>query len=375
VARDSLFMERIVWTGRPKATAAPPGYRVASLTMAVIASVATAFAVVVASLHEPCGGLILLSAWCSTIALFARFGPGIWRSELSFVVTDKHVMWKRGRLRRTIDRAGISYARIHWHPSIPGVGDLELVRAVPTGALRRRLSLRLPGVAAPDRLWAIIRGVPTAGGAGNGDRPLAQRLDEGERVLWAARPAGSWRTYLPTGWREAATALTAAAVTGALVREITRGIPALRRVLGAGMEAHSAAFVGLVTGVTLTALLLAGVAAGMGYWALWRPVRLNKKTRYLITDKRVLIQRGREELCLDRARIVDVIATPTQNGLRDLFLVLDGPKARAVAAGGAFGERDVAGLVPVLYAVSDADEVSQILRLPTGAPAPLTDAA
>jgi hypothetical protein len=368
-------MERIVWTGRPKVTAVPLGYRIASLTMALVASVATAFAVVVASLHEPFGGLILLGAWCSTLALFARFGPSIWRSELSYVVTDKHVMWKRGRLRRTIDRAGISYARIHWHPSIPGIGDLELVRAVPTGALRRRLSLRLPGVVAPDRLWAIIRGVPTAGGAGSGRRPLAQRLDEGERVVWSARPAGTWRTYLPTGWREAAVALSAAAVAGALVREVAHGVPALGRVLGAGMVAGSPAFVGLVAGVGLTALLLASVAAGLAYWALVRPARLNRMTRYLITDQRVLIQRGREELCLDRARIVDVIATPMQNGLRDLFLVLDGPKARAVAAGGAFGERDVAGLVPVLHAVSDADEVSQILRFPTAASPPLTDAA
>ena len=52
---------------------------------------------------------------------------------------------RRGRLRRSIDRREISYARIHWDPKRPGIGDLEIVRAVPTGALRRRLSaLPLP---------------------------------------------------------------------------------------------------------------------------------------------------------------------------------------------------------------------------------------
>jgi hypothetical protein len=325
--------------------------------------------------RAPFGGLILLAAWTATLALLARFGSAIWRSELLYVVTDKHVMWKRRRLRRMIDRAGISYARIHWHPSIPGVGDLELVRAVPTGALRRRLSLTLPGVVAPDRLWAIIRGIAVAGGTGRGDRPLSQRLDEGERVLWSARPVATWRTYLPVGWRGAATALTAAAVVGALSRELGRGVPALGRILGAGLDARSPVFLGLAAGVALTALLLACVAIGLGYWAFVRPARLNKITRYLITDRRVLIQRGRDELCLDRERIVDVIATPLQNGLRDLFLVLDGPNARALAAGGAFGERDVEGLTPVLHSVWDADEASDLLRLRSGAPPPLTDAA
>jgi hypothetical protein len=89
----------------------------------------------------------------------------------------------------------------------------------------------------------------------------------------------------------------------------------------------------------------------------------------------VLIQRGNEELCLDRERIVDVIDSPAQQrGLHDIFLVLDGPRARAVAASGAFGERDIDGLVPVFHSVPDADEVSEILRL-GGSPRPLNDAA
>ncbi|HEX7466125.1 MAG TPA: hypothetical protein VF309_05750, partial [Usitatibacter sp.] len=333
------------------------------------------FAILVATaLHVPAGGLILFAGWSATLALALRYGPAIWRSEVEYLVTDKHVMWKRGRIRRTIDRGAISYARIHWHPSIPGLGDLELVRAVPTGALRRRLSLLLPGGMGPDRLWAIIRGVPTSGGAGDGHRPLAQRLDEGERVLWSSRPISSWREWLPGGTRQILTAAIGVLVGVAFVRELMSAIPAAKNVLAAGLPSRSAAFISLVMAVALTAILLGCIAVGLGYVALVRPARLVQKTRYLITDRRVLIQRGHEELCLDRGRIVDVIDSPGQRGLHDIFLVLDGPRARALAASGAFGERDVDGLVPVFHAVADAEEVSQILRLP-GSPPPIHDAA
>src|SRR5262249_33669466 len=157
-------------------------------------------------------------------------------------------------------------------------------------------------------------------------------------------------------------------------RQVSRAIPAARRILAAGLSARSPAFVALVIGVALTAILLACVAVGLGYVALVRPARLQKSTRYLITNQRVLIQRGHEELHLDRGRIVDVIDAPAQDGLHNIFLVLDGPRARAVAASGAFGERDVEdGLVPVLHAVANAEEVSRILRV--GPDGSLHDAA
>ncbi len=74
------------------------------------------------------------------------------------------------------------------------------------------------------------------------------------------------------------------------------------------------------------------------YDAVIRQGYAAKNTRYLITDKRVLIQRGHDELHVDRGIIVDVIDTPAGDGLHDMFFVLDGPKARALAASGAFGE-------------------------------------
>jgi hypothetical protein len=377
LASDSLFGERIVWSGRPKIVTVPTGYRIGALVMAMVAFIALAFAILVATaLHAPVGGLILFACWSATIGVALRYGPAIWRSQVEYLVTDKHVMWKRGRIRRTIDRGAISYARIHWHPSIPGLGDLELVRAVPTGALRRRLSLLLPGIMGPDRLWAIIRGVPASGGAGDGQRPLSQRLDDGERVLWSARPKAGWREWLPVGARQLGTAAIGALVAVAFVRELKTAVPAAKHVLAAGLPTRSPAFIALVLAVATTAVLLACVAIGLGYVALVRPARLVQKTRYLITDRRVLIQRGNEELCLDRERIVDVIDSPAQQrGLHDIFLVLDGPRARALAASGAFGERDIEdGLVPVFHSVADADEVSQILRMP-GSPPPMHDAA
>jgi hypothetical protein len=345
--------------------------------MAIVSAIVVAFATVVAtSLHAPVGGLILFACWCATLAVGLRYGPSIWRSEVEYIVTEQHVMWKRGRIRRTIDRSAISYARIHWHPSIPGLGDLELVRAVPTGALRRRLSLLLPGVMGPDRLWAIIRGIPASGGAGDGQRPIAQRLDEGERVLWSAKPTASFRDWFPGGTRQIFTATIGAFVAVVLVRELTAATRAAHRVLGAGLSSHSPAFISLIMGLALTGVLLACVAIGLGYVALVRPARLAQKTRYFITDRRVLIQRGHEELCLDRGRIVDVIDTPGQGGLHDIFLVLDGPRARALAASGAFGERDIEnGLVPVFHSVADAEEVSQILRVTKAPPPPMDDAA
>jgi len=107
--------------------------------------------------HHPAGTLLFFAGWCATFAIAVRMGPVIWNQSVRFTVTDRHVVWKRGRWTRTIQREGISFARIRWSRRDPGVGDLELVRAVPTGALNRRLTVALQGVAAPDRIWSIVR--------------------------------------------------------------------------------------------------------------------------------------------------------------------------------------------------------------------------
>lgn len=105
--------------------------------------------VVATALATRPSSLLAFAAWMATLALLFAYGPRWWRSELEYVLTDRHIVLRRGKLRRSIDRREISYARIHWSPKLPGTGDLELVRAVPTGALRRRLSIVLSGLVAP----------------------------------------------------------------------------------------------------------------------------------------------------------------------------------------------------------------------------------
>src|SRR5262249_21579779 len=156
------------------------------------------------------------------------------------------VVMQRGLFRRTIERKAISFARIRWSPGSPGVGDIDLVRAVPTGALRRRLLLQLRGVVAPDRVWSIIRGVESSIGVHKGDRPLAQRLDDGERVVWSARPKRTVKAYGPRGRREVGVLALSAILFFAFASMVERAVPNLRSLLGAGLK--SGPFLAIVLG-------------------------------------------------------------------------------------------------------------------------------
>ena len=339
---------------------------------AVVSLITLGYAIVVhSSLDADVGGMVVFSAWCAVIALGAWRGPLIWRAHIEYIVTDKHVIWRRGRIRRSIDRAAISYAIIRWSRHDRAAGDLVLVRAVPTGALRRTLTLTLSDVDAPDRLWARVRGVEASAPLGNGDRPLAQRLDAGERVLWSGVPITSAWTV-----RRSATAVAAALVYATFADSLVRGIPALLR-LGRSHALSPPLLALVVASAALGSLLLLTVATGVGYAAVVRPARLVRATRYFVTNARVLIRRGDEELHLDRSRIAYVIDAPAgpallraaARGLHDVFLVLDGPQSRSLAASGAFGSGDDAlrdgVLRPVFAAILDADTVGQLLREPS----------
>ncbi|MBS2016647.1 MAG: hypothetical protein JST00_27435 [Deltaproteobacteria bacterium] len=360
MARDSLYGEEVVWTGGPKALTVPFVFKVVCGVATTMSVVALAFAIVIATgLHQPVGSLVVFAAWCALIAAGAWRLPLWFRASARYTVTEKHVIWQRGRLRRTIERDAISYAVIRWNEKVPGSGDLVLERAVPTGALKRTLSLTLADVEAPDRLWAIVRGLEPAAPLGDGTRPLAQRLDPGERVLWSTAPLASrWTT------RRIFTAMGATGVALAAVGIIARVSPPIARVL----RQHLLSPLGsgfLVGGVALTVLLLVSVAVWIGYVAIVRPVRLARATRYFVTDRRVLICRGTEELHLDRQRIAYVITAPWRDGdaRRDLYIVLDGPQARAYSPSGAFGGNDEERLVPVFNAIEDADTASELLHV------------
>jgi hypothetical protein len=358
MARDSLFGERILWQGRCQTSSLLVVEKVTAVVASVVSAVTLCDAVVVSgSLDVRVDGMVLFAAWCAALALGAWRVPLWWRSGVRHIVTERHVIWQRGRIRRSIEIGQISYALVRWSGGDPSIGDLVLIRAVPTGALHRTLSLTLTDVAAPDRLWALIRGVEASAPLGCGERPLAQRLDPGERVLWSGAPLAS-----PWTPRRVATGVAGTVLGATFVVSLLRSAHWLLQVLRlhALTPALAVLFVG---GASLAMLLLLSVALAVAYAAFVRPLRLARNTRYFVTDARVLIQRGEEELSLDRSRIAFVIDAPWKN-LHDVFLVLDGPQGRALAPSGAFGGEDggLEGLRPVFTAIDDADTVGRILR-------------
>lgn len=360
--RDSYFGGAVRWRASPKVLRTPPASVALALVCGATAAVSLMSAVVVSSaLGASPTSLLVFAGWMATLALVAYQLPRWWRSELEYTVTDDHVVVRRGRLRRTIERKSISFARIRWDSAHPGVGDLELVRAVPTGALHRRLSVTLAGIAAPDRVWTILRGLTPAASTGTGHRPVAQRLDEGERVLWSAHPVVTLGAWLPRTPRALGTLALAGMIGATAWVTGAHAVESLRRVHRAGLAYGSSSFVLLVVSLSITLVVLASLAVGLAYWAAVRPVRLAARTRYLVTNQRVLIQCGDEELHLDRARIADVIERPSPGGTHDVFLVLDGPRARAVEASGAFGEEEVPGLKPVLLRLVRLDDLRAAL--------------
>jgi len=370
LARDSFFGERIVWTGRPAGIRATPFQRALAVVAFLTAAITTSFAVVAALvLKGQSGPLLLFAFWCVTLGLGILQVPRWLLSQTRYVVTELHVIAIHGPFRRTIERRAISFARIYWDEQNSNRGDLELVRAVPTGALRRRLMLRLAGVTAPDRVWAIVRGAEAIAPTAVGERPLSQRLDVGERVLWSAQPRQKLRRFMPNGQREWSLLVLALALFVGGGRMAAAAYPALSKVHYGGMPIQSFTFLTLAIGVGTTVLLVLGIACYLTYEAVIRSGSLMRHTRYLVTNKRVLIQRRSEELHLGRDKIFDVIDAPKGDGLHDVFLVLDGPRARAVAASGAFGEISRGpNLRPVFEAVEDAEGVSRILRAPPELP-------
>ena len=375
MARDSLLGERIIWRGRPRELRAPGPLRFAAAVAFVLSAIATCFAVCVALvLAASPTALLLFAAWSATLGVALLQAPKIWLERMEYTITESHVMCRRGPFRRMITRGSISYARIFWSPHQAGVGDIELVRAVPTGALRRRLRLKLYGLAAPDKVWDIIRGSESRVEPNWGNRPLAQRLDAGERVVWAACPHPTWKTYLPRVKQRWQTLVLSLILFGVLGRVLMRAVPNFVELIHAGLSDKPVALLALAVGQSLGVSMLLGAAGYLFRDAVIQPISQLRETRYMITNQRVLIERSGEELHLGREQIVDVIDEPGTTGPRDVFLILDGPQARALAVSGAFGEAgNDTQLRPVLRAVYDADSVSQALGL--ARPSPRSDDA
>jgi len=363
--RDSLYAERILWTGAPSLVTAPTLHRAASWLLVAVTVVTTLLAIAASYAgHMLAGKLVLFAAWTATFALLVRMVPILWAQAARFVVTDRHVIWQRGNFKRTMQRNGVSFARIAWSRKDPRVGDLELVRAVPTGALHRRLTVGFQGVAHPDRVWSIVRGAKaTERSTGGWSQPIEERLEEGERVLWEGAPRRSVRSYLPLSTRRTLMAALGLLCWMAAARSVIVAAPIPQRLLTAGIEASSVAFLALVGAIGLTWIVLAVMGGWLLHQGITRKAMLDKRTRYLLTDRRVILQRGRKEIHVDRATIVDVAESEGLYGERDAFLVLDGPQARAVAAHGAFGPGErVKGFRPMMQSLP-ADDVMELREL------------
>ncbi len=357
--RDTYFGERVVATYRPCALASTPYWRLAALVFGASSIAAGLFAWVLTSvLDVTATGTFVYMGWAGLLAVGCWQGPKIWLEGVRYYVTERRVVVCRGLYRRSIERSAINYARIIWDRGRPEVGTLELVRAVPTGPLRRRLTLRLSGLEAPDRVLASVRGAKAPEPAGLSSLPLAQRLDVGERVLWSARRHSSWRDFVPAGRRQWMITVIAVALMASSSILIAQSIRLGISLSAAGLETQWVAIVLAASSTSVVAMLT--IAAYLIHQAVLSPGLLCRNTRYLVTNGRVLVQRGREETYVDRSQVVDGIDR-RHGTTSDLVLVLSG--LRQVARNVARKLDSAELLIPVLEAVDDLEGLRQALAL------------
>jgi hypothetical protein len=355
-----LPSERVLWHGRPVRSAArDPAWWLAALFLFALATIAGLFSALLyvtglAGARQIGFMASYLALWAGAVCIAPRF----LHDPCEYLVTDRRVMWRRGRVQRWIDRSAISYARIIWNRTTPGVGHLELVRATPFGPLSRRQRLKLLHVAAPDRVYAIIRGVEPTENLGDPDLPLTERLDADERVIWGGGPQG-WLL----GWRDLLTSVAGAFVLWLAMRYGAQSLGLLIDLEGLGLQVRSWTWLLLFSATVLSFSVIAGAGATLLWHGSMRARALGRDTEYVLTNHRVLIRRGRTELSLDRRAIVDVAVVPVADGCRHLYLILDAPEARALSDSGAMmplaPARDL--VPPVLYELRDTEGVCELL--------------
>jgi hypothetical protein len=352
--------ERVLWTGAP--VPGVPRERIWILAPAfalVLAAVAALFAALIAIADLPgWSESALVACYLAVLAIAGLLAPRYLLDACTFAITDRRILWRRGRSVRSIDRHAITYSRIRWHRSVPGVGHLEIVRAVPFGPLARSQRLVFHDVSGPDSVLAIVRGVEPAENAGDDQIALTDRLDPGEQVLWGAGPEG----FL-LGWRDVLTAVVGAVVVIVGLRSGFRLASILMDLEEVGLPVESLPWLFLFLANLLTFAMIVGVGGGLVWYGLVRARAQGRETEYIVTDRRLLIRRGRTELSLDRKRIFDVAETPSWRGLRNVFLILDGPGARALGDTGALTgltpSRD--SVPPVLYEIRDTSGIRDVL--------------
>jgi hypothetical protein len=138
------------------------------------------------------------------------------------------------------------------------------------------------------------------------------------------------------------------------LRSTLVGIPVLERLLAGGIPLTSLAFVCLSASILLTVASLVALGGWFLHVGITRKPWMDRKTRYLVTNQRLILLRGRRELHVDRAAIVDIVDRNGLYGGRDAYLILDGPHSRAVSAQGVFGPGErVRGFRPMLQGLTE----------------------
>lgn len=367
-----LPSERVLWHGRPRLGVPRQGvWLIAPALFITLAVIAALFSALLAASGIPAvRSTAFMAFYLLATGVAGWFAPRAWLDACEYVITDRHVIWRRGQVRRVIDRRAITYARIRWHGSEPGVGSLELVRAAPFGPLSRRQRVLLHDIEAPDRVWAMIRGEQPTDFAGYGDVGLTDRLDQGERVIWGSAPLG-----YRLGRSELMMACVGGIVLATGAMYAFRMVGVLLELERIGLPVRSWTWLLLFSAILISGAVILGVGALLVWRSLWGARAAGSSTEYILTNRRVLIRRDNTELSVDRRRIVDVAELPCTGDLRNLFLILDGLGATALDDSGALGlvPPPRAAVLPVLYEVRDRELFKRLL-FATPEP-PLQDAA
>lgn len=354
--------ERMLWLGRPVADVPRPlGYVVTSLVAGGVAIASVLFAMLLRVAELPGSQVFLLVAFnASVFVAGATLAPRHLLDPCEFALSDRRVLWRRGMSVRSIDRGAISFARIRWHRSVYGVGTLELIRAVPFGPLMRQERLVLHDVRSPNAILSMLRG-RTRHIERDGESALFDLLEPDEAVLWAGHPSG-WLL----GWRDLATASLGVGVLLVGLHYGASTFGALRSLEEVGLPVGSEIW-WLFFAASLASLgILLAVGGGLAWWGLFRARAEGRSTEYVVTDRRVLIRRGRTELSLDRSRIVDLAAVRSYGGRQHVFFLLDGPGGRALGDSGVLRgllpSRDL--VAPILYDVDDVTSLQVLFEPP-----------
>lgn len=359
--------ETVIWSGRPTPGVSRDGFWVVTPAIAcAVGIIALLFTVLLAATDLPgWQHSALVVCYSVVLGIGSLLAPRYILDPCEFVITNRRVIWRRGRSTRWVDRDAVSFTRIHWHRSVPGVGHIEVVRAVPFGPLSRSQRVMFHDVRAPDAVLALARDGELTEGTSDSEIPLAERLDVGEKVMWGAGPEGSL-----LGVRDL---LTAALGVGIVAVAVVYAGVSGRVLLGLeaiGLPPGSLVWSLLFCALAATFCLLALVGGVLVWWGIVRARAEGRDTEYLVTDRRVLIRRGRTELSLDRARVFDVASRPGFFGVTHAFFILDGKEARALGDSGALTgllpARDA--VPPVFYELRDVDALRELLNGRTSRP-------